>query len=388
MKNLYPRRLAEVLLNAFSPLGRAAPGELGMPETRRVELAIIVAVYLACCIWVAMRIQDLFLFENGRWDDPMLSSGFATALAAIGLSLWIERRYLRMINYLNQGHLIQDQSGSLHAIHQDILAFRGRLRLILPLAISAMMVPGFIFAFIRMSDADWNALEDAKQLEFFAGSVVLGVLAGHRLGTTAGLGGFAAFLARDGIRWRLVPGHPDKLGGVGSFGGYLAYQGFLCAIPLIWLTFWIVAGRFWYVEQYSQWTALHVGLWCIAAYVAYRGFYVPTRILSVRFATAKAELSNRFVPGLNAELQEAYRDLDAGATHDHAHAATDRISRAWLFRRAIEDLPAMAIGPVLTRLYNYGPLAVALPMVFEFAAGKLGGRIAKSITELASLIAD
>lgn len=321
-------RMFELFTDMLSPVPRTTGSEMSLPPGRRTELAVVVAIYLLCCIWAVLRSDFIFeLNQQGNLVDPMLSSGFAVTLVALGLSLWIERRYLAMMNYLECGHLIADASGSIRSVHNEILLFRSSLRIVLPVIVAAVILSGFVYAFMTSPVNGQSPFALQIYWEFLIGAVLLGLLCAHRLGSSASFGGFAQFLSAPSIRWRLVPGHPDGVGGVGSFGRYLAYQGFLSAIPLVWLTFWIIAGPLWPEADYLKWTAMQVVLWLVAAFVAYRGFYAPTLLLSRRFRVAKNELNTRFSKGLEAELVAAHALLDSGASHLEGLEASERITR-------------------------------------------------------------
>lgn len=254
----------------------------------------------------------------GVLDDAMLSTGFVVAFFGLWLSLWLDPLYRAM-----RDQLLRD--GVVGWTPQDDRLVEERRRVwsrATAMVVGVLMVIGFLgfhFGGLPKNPEAW---------EFFLGSCLLGVLAGHRLGASAAYGTVGPRINRRD-RLALVVGHADGAGGARRVGEFLAFQGVLISIPIIWLTFWLtlVVQVTPFYAHFGTWWPLHVALLAVALIISWLGFIRPLLIFTRHYRAAKTRLLDDWqskTSGMLARLQDSYFGAkDWQAARDAIDAAED-----------------------------------------------------------------
>ena len=264
--------------------------------------------------------------EIGKLSDPMLSSGYFICFLGLWLSMWVESLYRGMSEQLRT-------EGLLHWTDADEAVIEGRRKLYAratALCVVIMVFPGTIFLHFR----GWPT--SPGQQEMLWSMTILGALAGHRLGTIGALGTFGRRMNRRGGRLRLVLGHSDGAGGARRVGEFLAFQGILVALPIMWLSFWLA--MVWSVPEihafYGQWWPLHAGLLVVAVVIAWIGLISPLRTFIAHYRDSKAEVVAAWrdkTSGKLAHLQSLFHSSqdwrDAKSAIEESEALTAVSSR-------------------------------------------------------------
>jgi len=274
--------------------------------------------------------------ELGSLRDPMLATGYVAALLGLWLSVWLEPLYLRLNRQMRRDQLVPwDES--------DVVAIE-RLRRWLARGVAAAVGIALLISFLGFhyelglpaTPFDW---------EHFLSTLLLGVMAGHRLGTAGAMGWMGRTIARQGEDLKLILGHADGMGGARYLGDFLAYQGVLIAVPILWLSGWIASliAQPFVLIGYQQWLVPFLMLFLIAVFVLTISFLMPLQHFSARFRAAKARALSNWVKKTSGELARLSRDAkmdDWKAASD----AMDDIGKVTGVAQRIEAMPDVPVG--------------------------------------------
>ncbi|MEO0669134.1 MAG: hypothetical protein AAFZ99_14580 [Pseudomonadota bacterium] len=289
--------------------------------------------------------------EIGKLADPMLSSGYFVCFLGLWLSMWVEGLYRAMSTQLRA-------EGVLHWTDVDDAVIEAR-QLVYARGTAAGVVVMVFFGSLTLHFGGWPTSTAGQEMLW--SMTILGALAGHRLGTIAALGTFGRRLNRRGGRLRLVPGHSDGAGGALRVGEFLAFQGILVFLPIMWLSFWLA--MVWSVPEvrafYGQWWPLHVGLLIVALVIAWYGLISPFVTFIAHYRASKAEVVAAWrakTEGTLPKLQTLFRDSDdwrdAKTAIDESAALTSVSSRI----AAMSSVPLRASVRGLFSLTSLFPL--------------------------------
>ncbi len=274
--------------------------------------------------------------ELGSLKDPMLATGYVAALLGLWLSVWLEPLYLRLNRQMRRDQLVPWDDSDTVAIE--------RLRRGLARGVAAAVGIALLISFLGFhynvglpsNPFDW---------EHFLSSLFLGVLAGHRLGTAGAMGWMGRTIARQGEDLKLILGHADGMGGARYLGDFLAYQGVLIAVPILWLSGWIASliAQPFVLIGYQQWLFPFLMLFLIAVFILTISFLMPLQHFSARFRAAKAKALSNWVKKTSGELARLARDAkmdDWKAASD----AMDDIGTVTGVAQRIEAMPDIPVG--------------------------------------------
>lgn len=304
---------------------------------------------------------------QGRLQDPMLASGYATVLFGLWVSLWLGPLFRRMSEQLKREAIIE------WAIADEQLIDLWRLRLSYGVAalVGLSVAVGFVtthFGGLPQGRAHW---------EFFLSAIVLGALAGHRLGTAAAMGRVGRLAMKRGSRVRLILGHADTMGGARRLGEFLAYQGVLIAIPIAWLSVWIIlelSGNAAF-REISHWLPLHATLLVIAATISIFSFLRPLLSFSHHYRRAKQAARDTWHTKTRKDLaltqnSEGFDDWEA------MHAAIETSAKITSVSEDLAALPSMPLRRSVQGVFSISTLFPLAALAFELVLQDQSGQLA------------
>ena len=222
--------------------------------------------------------------SDGRLEDPMMASGLTFTVMGLGCALLIEPVLRGALRRMAAERIVDATSARYAAAIAGLEMRSRRYRLLGTGLITALMILGFLW-FYRDVEIE------PETIVFAVSSVILGGMVGHRLGTIFAFGRLAKMFEAHGVELHLVPGHPDRAGGLASLGRFLLFQGVLSGLILVWLSFWLIfmtryaplAGaaevrevevsyEVWLAWMYEDWTVHLSYLWIVAAAYFTNGF--------------------------------------------------------------------------------------------------------------------
>lgn len=348
------------------------------------------------------------LAEAGRSNalhDPMMASGFVAALVVLWLTLPMERLYAQMVGQMEQDGLVPRQFRGLAEVE--------RHRRVWSWTLGAVV---FLIIFIGTLNVYDGYPDGYFKRIFLWGSSVLGIAAGHRMGTALAYGQFARRFGQASGTAVLLPGHADKAGGWRRFGEFMAYQAVLVFIPLIWLSTWIfialqypdahincirpgISGTpeklaascdfdklFW--SAYAGWPMWHIPLLLLLMIVAYAGLVQPFFKATKPYRQDRARLMREHISQLNAPLAAAVEGWKKAETLEERQSASKAIGDLTEMRETIWALPAVPLRTTVTGVFSISalyPLVVLGLGVFLPKDGELSGIIGFIVDLLKSL---
>jgi len=312
---------------------------------------------------------------EGALFDPMMASGFMAAFVAIWLSLPMDRLFAQMANQLVRDRVLDWSAADFHAIE----TMRLRLAHGTAAVVFVLMVVGYGLFY----DFDFRG----TTLEFFLGSVLLGAIAGHRLGSAGGYGMFARRLRRTGAALHLFAGHSDKIGGSRRLGEFLAYQCILCSVPIIWLSIWL------YLEiqrtdlypQYAGWILLHAALMAVALTLFWLAFLRPFLVVTRKYRAARAALGARYSERLRQPLDRARETYFNAETWSEERDAYARLSQITSIHDYVDAMPSLPIRTVVGGAFSISALFPLITLITGLLVEK-GTGLAEAMGVLTGLI--
>ncbi len=306
--------------------------------------------------------------REGRFVDPMMASGFLVAFLAIWGSLPLDRVFRNMIAQVHRDRILDWSDESYVGIER----LRQRLAFAVSGIVGVLMLVGYLL-FYKASFNSWT-------FEFFTGSVLLSMVAGHRLGSSAGYGAFARKLRQSQTEFRLYVGHADKIGGMRRLGEFLAYQCILGLIPVIWLSTWL------YIEirrpdlypAYSGWILLHAALMVVALATYWPAFLRPFFLITARYRKARADLQDRYRHRLRQPLTKARADYENARTWEDEQAALGALAKISSMQESIEALPSVPMRPAVSGAFSLSALYPFATLITGFLVEK-GTGVAEAI---------
>lgn len=305
--------------------------------------------------------------EIGKLADPMLSTGFVFVFLGLWMSLWLDRLYDELSTQLRAEGVVRwtEADNALIELRRRILS-RG-----LAVVVAAVLLFGFLFHHFEglpETGADW---------EFMVSALVLGALAGHRLGASAAYGTVGWRLNRPGREVTLIVGHADGAGGARRIGEFLAFQGVLISIPILWLTFWLAL--IWQYEAfgwlYDQWRITHLVLLLVALLVCWIGFIRPLLVFSAHYRQAKRSITEEWIAKTEGAIESClgrYRSARDWETAKEAMEACEAITEV---SDKISGLSSIPLRPAVRGVFSLATLFPVVTFVVELAAGQDSGLV-------------
>ncbi|MFK7753802.1 MAG: hypothetical protein AB8B51_14785 [Sedimentitalea sp.] len=294
--------------------------------------------------------RDIAKHEVGTLVDPMLTTGYVTALFGLWLSLWLNGMFARLSQQL-------DRDGIIRWGPEDdarIAFWRLRLSYGLTCLIMVLMVAGMLISHFE------GLPQDRDDWEFFLSSVVLGGLCGHRLGTAAAMGLVGRIAARRSDVVRLIVGHSDKMGGAQRLGEFLAFQCILISIPIIWLSLWLLLvwnyGDVFFA--YHQWIMLHLALLCVALAVSFFSFVRPLFLFSTHYRRSKDGVMRDWIARTRTTLDQLQNTGFQDNWQD-VHAAIEQSGKITETSERIAALPTV---PLRRSMQGWFSLSTLFPV--------------------------
>lgn len=311
--------------------------------------------------------------RSGALRDPMMATGLLAALAVLWLSVPLQWLYRQMVQQMEQDGLVPRQFRALAEVEKSRRVWSWTLGLIISLL---MLVGGINYAEGYPSDIENQV--------FLWGTSILGIVAGHRLGTALAYGKFARRFNEISHGQCLLPDHADKAGGWRRFGEFMAYQAVLMLIPLIWLSTWIYIGlqqpdayvscirtepsngaqlltqicdhNYLSYSTYAGWLQWQIPLLLIMVLVTYFGLVRPFFKATVPYRLERSRLMRDHVAQLDGPLTSAvamWRDLDDLEQKQAASKAINELTQA---RENIWALPLVPLRSVFTGVFSISAL--------------------------------
>ena len=319
--------------------------------------------------------------EIGKLSDPMLSSGFVFAFLGLWMSLWLERLYGAMSTQLRGEGVVRWNA-------EDDAAIEVRRRILsrsVALVVAALLLFGFLFhqfEGLPKTGEDW---------EFMLSAVALAALAGHRLGASAAYGTVGWRLNQPGRAVTLIVGHADGAGGARRVGEFLAFQGVLISIPILWLTFWLAL--IWnyapFAWLYDQWGVTHLALLIVALLVCWIGFIRPLMVFSTHYRAAKREITEAWIDKTQGAIERSQDSYRKAKTWEEAQEAIEACEALTETSGKIAGLSSIPLRPAVRGIFSLATVFPVVTFVVELAAGSDAGLvpfIGKVIGGLAGLL--
>lgn len=212
----------------------------------RVGWGLVIIVLLA---W-------LFLFsDNISSTDTMAFGGFVAVILGITYSVLIDRSQRKVIESWHHAGIIDVNSKErvslqLELRKNEILATTGVASLIVAATLfgyykyiqTAFSVE--IYDLIQCGCNTWEVMKNGitctELLEFAIASVGCAVLVGMRLGRLVAHGLIGGALKKSGVRFRVLVGHRDGMGGWSLIGRFYIIQTSVLLVPVVWLLIWLI----------------------------------------------------------------------------------------------------------------------------------------------------
>lgn len=311
--------------------------------------------------------------RSGALRDPMMASGFIAALLVLWLSLPLEQLYRQMVRQMEQDGLVPKHFRALAEVEESRRVWAWTMGIVI-----------FLLMFIGILQFRGGYPELSEERVFVWGSSLLGLVAGHRMGSAFAYGQFARRFHNTTEKPRLLPGHADKAGGWRRFGEFMAYQAVLMFVPLIWLSTWIFLS--WrrpeafvgctrikapnavdWLRQpcdfdaavyslYSGWLTLHVVLLIIMAVITFVGLVRPFYKATIPYREDRRQLLSEHVAQLDEPLSAALAEWQRAQSLAERRAASKLIGDLTEIRESIWSLPRVPLRSAVTGVVSISAL--------------------------------
>lgn len=322
--------------------------------------------------------------RSGTLSDPMLASGFVAAILALWVSIPMDGRFRQLIKQMRHDQVIPASEIDLDATE------RMRRRW----AWSTAMVVGLVLFFGILGVYE-GVITNSDVWAYLIGSTILGIVAGHRLGSAAAYGRYSRYFQTLSHMVRLLPGHADGMGGYRRLSEFIAYQVVLLLVPVMWLSTWLyieiqrtsplwvcvnaadprffrnsmaqdclVPGPF--VQPYASWIVTHAALMIIALVVAYWAFLRPFFHTTMTYRRLRADLRRNYDAALAAPLADAVRKLDTAKDIEGSRAAIGEIGKLSGLREEIWAMPAVPLRSIAGGAFSISTIYPVITMLLAF----------------------
>ncbi|MDU8912589.1 hypothetical protein [Aestuariicoccus sp. MJ-SS9] len=316
--------------------------------------------------------------ELGKLADPMMASGYIAVFSGLWLSMWLDGLYRGMSGQLRTEGIVPWTDSD----DQNIEDRRFRFAWVTAWTVVVIVFCGMVFSHFRGFPSerdDW---------EFMLSAMLLGGLAGHRLGSCAAYGLVAQRLNNAQRQVALIVGHADGAGGARRIGEFMAFQGILVSIPIAWLTFWLVVE--WHYDAigsvYGNWIFMHLALFALASLISWFGFLRPLLIFTAHYRACKAEILqtwHRMTDGSLEGLRSKYREASSWEDAVDAIEACEGITETTQKITALHSVP---LRPAVRGIFSFATLFPAVTFVVELAAPE-ESVLVNSMTTIIRLVA-
>ena len=262
---------------------------------------------------------------------------YVVALVGLWLSLWLEPLYRRLTRQLRRDRILPWDDADITRVE----ALRHLLSRWVCGVVTVTVAIGFLHFHYR-----WSWPETALDREHFLSAVVLAAIAGHRLGTAAAMGWLGRTIARRDAELRLILGHVDGMGGARAFGEFLAYQGTLIAIPILFLSAWIAAmvAQPEVLAAVTHWLPTYLALLIISLLISVFSFLLPLHRFASRFRQAKQQALQDWVEKSTADLARLRHQALSDARWSEASAAMEQTRAITEVTDRLEQMPDVPVG--------------------------------------------
>ena len=298
--------------------------------------------------------------EVGRLADPMLSSGYVFTFVGLWISFWLDGKYRTLSQQLRSEDIVTWTAQDDRVIEKRRRAIACGSALIVGILISV----GFFQFYGGLPSKTW-------EWEHSLSSIVLGALAGHRLGASAAYGTVGWRLNQSRRQLRLIIGHVDKAGGARKAGEFIAFQGVLSFIAIIWLTFWVVLETQFQVfrDFYGTWASMHMGLLFVALLLCWLAFVGPLIVFSSHYAKAKHELSKHWNALTHNQMANHLSKFEAASDWQAAKEAVDACEEISTVTNQIESMNSRPLRPSVQGIFSVTTLFPIFILVLEKLVG-------------------
>jgi hypothetical protein len=376
------------------------PGKPKIELEKKVvlELLIFCAILLLLYFWLYLRRGIVFEMKDGSFSDPLLVSGLLMALLGLSVSIGFEPSLTHSVRKVHEDQSIFFESGSLpqlYRLHWKKKRFRfalfGATVVFCAVFIFGTVANVFVlfeggleaFDYSCPHDSNWYPANQGMfpwigylactiHAEHFAAMCVLGAFFGYRLGVLHANASMFRFLSRDGVRFFLVPGHPDNAGGIAAFGNMMFYSSiFLLGTSLITSVLLLLSVSVWEAKVDDLWIPLQSVLIIISVGYTYYAVYVPFRVIGKKMMAQKHALRDDLGSVLERRMDElrlaAATEKDATTVLAYLKELVEMAKR----RAEIDALPNWPIGPVGRRALSFGAVAPLVPWGLKLALPEL-----------------
>lgn len=348
----------------------------------RLEPYILIWIMLCLTIYATFRLERLApLTADGKLDDPMITSGYFVAIFGLWLSLLLDRFFNRLSRQIEHDGVIKWSVDDSDAMQRRRIRYSAGLAGIVTLTLAGGFLI-FHFRGLPTGFLDW---------EFFLSALFVGAMAGHRLGAGAAYGHVGHFAAHPETRLNLILGHSDKMAGSRRLGEFIAYQGVLISIPIVWLSIWLFLERNHpiFSQQYEQWFIPHLALLAIALAVSWMNFIRPLLMFAAKFRQQKQQNLAKWQRVSKTELTIAQRKLGFANSVDEANRSLNDISRITAFSERLFALPEIPLRSSVSGIFSAATLFPVATFVLDQVLpenAQLGKILGNSLSVLGKLL--
>jgi len=322
----------------------------------QIELYAVSTVIWSMLLWMLLRRDWIFTRDSsGSFSDPMMVSGFVTAFAGILLSLLINRKFRAMLRRLLKDGILEGGVRDADDFETELRRRAFKWRLLTAFGIAVLMAIGF-YNFYGWPDSGFLA-------EFTIASILLGAVAGHRLGAIIANGRLAKVARERDIRLLLVLDHPDGAGGTAALGNFLMFQAILITIILVWLSVWLILLPGY--PGYQSWEFHLATLWLVALAIFGAGFVYPVLAFRKQMREAKNRLTARVGGEIDQSIAKlAQKKISTSDVADFMRNNEQHVAQINM-RRALDELPSIPLGTIGKSLFRVTSLSAFVPPAFD-----------------------
>jgi hypothetical protein len=390
----------------YQALVRAAPPRVRRVIKRPVNLILLVLTV----VWAAFVYSEWLNLGDDYldWDWMLISSGPAV-IPTIYLSAGMRAEFYRVFRQLLRTSGTPDFTILRTQTRRDFEGYAARLERhgACIIATAEFLTITYVFLGDLVGVVGFRALTWSNigpMLPLLALCTGGGWIAGKRFGRLLANASLLHFLDAYGWKIRLIPGHPDRVGGMRRFGTFLIYQFRFAAVPMIWLAAWAIVAPHWRHPQelfdrlkdiygwhlslphwftehciaeispghwlcsqmgYSRYSAAFAALWLIAFTYMAISIAVPLYRVHLRMRSAKRALVDEIGPELLRRQANNRHVLGSAGTPERALEALSRYATT---AKSIDDLRKLPVWPLDMRTVTIFAVSKFVTYVLPLAA--------------------
>lgn len=205
-----------------------------------------------------------------------------------------------------------------------------------------------------------------RRLPLVLAEVFGGYIAGCYLGRMACYGSLGRYLGKHGCSLRLIPGHPDGVGGWAPIGDFFFFQAVIAGIPAAFVAIWLMLiGFTGFHQRYAHWQEPYGYLLLLAMAFEMAAFVVPLLSFHRGMHEQHGQLQ-READRLSSQIAEVQRQLTLAEGGKDLAALKDSLENLSARYWSIEHLPHWPVSRSTRRLFGFGNVGLLIPLLTEY----------------------